>query len=223
MLSHGSAGACFGFYRFDRGYEVVTRNGSSGRRRHGRLLVCRSTALDGNTTCHMGIPITTAARVLIDLAPGLTDQRLGRAFRESIRLRTTTAHQIAQTVHVHRGQPGTPRLLALATRCSGLPYSRTRSNAEARALEVLHDAGVPPPLVNVRIAREEADFVWPDRKLIVEIDGPQFHLFRAEDERKQAIWEAVGYTVRRIPSDRVYDAPGELIAAATSPSLAWTG
>ena len=174
-------------------------------------------------TCHMGIPITTAARVLIDLAPGLTDQRLGRAFRESVRLRTTTAHQIAQTVHVHRGQPGTPRLLALATRYSGLPYNRTRSNAEARALEVLHDAGVPPPLVNVRIAREEADFVWPDRKLIVEIDGPQFHLFRAEDERKQAIWEAVGYTVRRIPSDRVYDAPGELIAAATSASLAWTG
>src|SRR6059058_6102748 len=84
VLSHGSAGACYGFYRFDRGYEVVTRDGSSGRRRHGRLLVCRSTALDGNTTCHMGIPITTAARVLIDLAPGLTDQRLGRAFRESV-------------------------------------------------------------------------------------------------------------------------------------------
>src|SRR4051812_48206510 len=38
VLSHGSAGACFGFHRFERGYEVVTRPGQGGRRRHGRLL-----------------------------------------------------------------------------------------------------------------------------------------------------------------------------------------
>jgi len=130
----------------------------------------------------------------------------------SIRLNTTTAGQIAETVHRHHGQPGAGRLLDLATRYGGLPYNLTRSNAEARALEVLHDAGAPPPLVNVRIAGEEADLAWPDRKRIIEIDGPQFHLFRAEDERKQAVWEAAGYTVRRIPSDRVYDAPDELVA-----------
>src|SRR5918999_4712262 len=27
VLSHGSGGACYGFYRFERGYEVVTRRG----------------------------------------------------------------------------------------------------------------------------------------------------------------------------------------------------
>ncbi len=212
MLSHGSAGACFGFYRFDRGYEVVTRPGSSGRRRHGRLLVCRSTILDGNTTRYQGIPITTAARVLVDLAPGLDDTGLGRAFRESIRLKTTTTRRIVQTVHRHPRRPGTRRLLELATKYAGLPYDRTRSNPEARALEVLHDAGVPAPLVNVQVAGEEADLAWPERRLIIEIDGPQFHLFRAEDERKQAVWEGAGYTVRRIPSDAVYKAPSDLIA-----------
>src|SRR5918992_844659 len=33
FLSHGSAGACYGFYRFERGYEVITRPGRGGRRR----------------------------------------------------------------------------------------------------------------------------------------------------------------------------------------------
>src|SRR5881398_3447526 len=57
VLSHGSAGACFGFYRFERGYEVVTRQGHGGRRRYGGLLVFRSTTVDGDVTRHSGIPI----------------------------------------------------------------------------------------------------------------------------------------------------------------------
>src|SRR5436309_6906513 len=94
VLSHGSAGACHGFYRFERGYEVVTRPGRGGRRKHGSLLVFRSRMLDGNVIRHTGIPITTAAKTLIDLAPGLDDKRLGRAFRESIRLKCTSAHRV---------------------------------------------------------------------------------------------------------------------------------
>src|SRR5689334_17653755 len=50
VLSHGSAGACYGFYRFERGYEVVTRAGQGGRRRQPRLLVFRSKILDGEIT-----------------------------------------------------------------------------------------------------------------------------------------------------------------------------
>src|SRR2546423_3217253 len=64
VLSHGSAGACYGFYRFDRDYEVVTRPGNGGPRRHERLLVFRSQTLAEDLTRHEGIPITTAARVL---------------------------------------------------------------------------------------------------------------------------------------------------------------
>src|SRR5437660_1576389 len=101
VLSHGSAGACFGFYRFERGYEVVTRPGQGGRRRHGGLLVYRSQVLDGDVTRHTGVPITTAARVLLDLAPGLNEKRMGRAFREAIRLKCTTARRVLETVERH--------------------------------------------------------------------------------------------------------------------------
>ena len=46
---------------------------------------------------------------------------------------------------------------------------------------------------------------------IIEIDGPQFHQFPDEDARKQARWEAAGFTVRRIPSDQVYNDPNRLL------------
>ena len=211
VLSHGSAGACYGFYGFSRPYQVVTRHGRGGRRQHGGLLVFRSRSLDGEVTTHMGIPITTAARVLVDLAPGLNEKRMGRAFRESIRLKRTTARQVLESLTRHPRRPGTPRLRVLATRYAAIPYERTRSDAEGRALELLHDAGTQPPRVNTKVAGEEADLVWPDRRLIVEVDGPQFHQFPEEDARKEALWRAAGFTVRRVPSGAVYHAPSELV------------
>src|SRR5438874_3684607 len=154
VLSHGSAGACYGFHRFERGYEVVTRPGRGGRTRRGRVLIFRSTVLDGDATRFTGIPITTAARVLVDLAAGLNKERLGRAFRESIRLKHTTARRVRATVERHPRRPGTPVLRNFATRYATIPYHRTRSDPEGRGLEILHDAGVPPPQVNVKVARE---------------------------------------------------------------------
>jgi very-short-patch-repair endonuclease len=209
VLSHGSAAACFGFYRFQRGYEVVTRPGRGGRRRRRGVLVFRAEIPDEEVTRHTGIPITTAARVLVDLAPGLDGKQMGRAFREAIRLKCTTAQHVRATTERHARRPGTPLLRELATRYATIPYRRTRSDAEGRALEVLHDAGFSPPQINVKMGGQEADLVWD--RLIVEIDGPQYHLFRDEDARKEEIWRKAGFTVRRISSDAVYDAPSELI------------
>ena len=80
------------------------------------------------------------------------------------------------------------------------------------ALEALADAGAPLPELNATVAGEEADLVDRDRLVIVEIDGPQYHRFREDDERKQRRWEAAGYTVHRLPSDAVYEEPARLLA-----------
>jgi hypothetical protein len=215
VLSHGSAGARFGFHRFERGFEVITRPGQGGKRRHSGLLVFRSTRLDGDVTQYRGLPITTAARTLLDLAPGLDDRRLGRAFREAIRLKTTTAARVLECAERHAGhRRGTVRLAALAGRYAAIPYARTRSDAEGRALEALHDAGAELPRVNVRVAGEEADLVFEEQRVIVEIDGPQFHRFPDEDERKARAWREAGYVVRRIGSDGVYGSPERLVRLA---------
>src|SRR3954447_12952137 len=178
VLSHASAAACWGFRPWEASFETITRPGAGGRRRMGRLLVCRSLTLDGDVTRHEGIAITTPERVLIDIAPGLGERHTARAFREAIRLKRTTAKRMQRTLKKHPGRRGTKHLSELAERYEHIHYSRTRSNAEARALEILHDAGVEPPQVNMRIAGEEADLTWTKRKRIIEIDGPQYHRFK---------------------------------------------
>jgi very-short-patch-repair endonuclease len=213
-LSHLSAAACWGFHVTKMGVETVTRLGSGGPRRLGRVVVRRSHQLAGETTLCGGIPITTPARTLIDIAAALPQPLVGRAFREAIRLKLLTTRDLAMTLSRHRRRRGTRALWDLTERYSSLPYRRTRSNAEARALEVLHDADIRPPKVNMRVGGEEADLVWPRQRVIIEIDGPQFHQFSDEDARKQGIWERAGYIVSRIPSNEIYARPNALIALA---------
>ena len=107
----------------------------------------------------------------------------------------------------------------MVARYSGLPLERARSGAEIRALEILRDANRPLPRLNVRIAGEEADLSWPTNMLIVEIDGRPFHLDVGEDARKQSAWEDAGWTVRRIPSEDVYEQPERLLGLAPAPNV----
>jgi hypothetical protein len=209
FLSHFSAGAHYGIWSFDADYRTIVRPGNRGRERSAGLLVRYSRRLAGETGMYDGIPITSPERTIIDLGAA-------RPLREALRLKLTTPYLMTLSLERHRGRRGVKRLSALNDRYSGLPYSRCRSNPEAKALEVLHDAGAEPPRVNERIAGEEADLSWPGRMHIVEIDGPQYHRITAEDERKQAVWEEAGYTVRRISSDDVYSAPELLIALAAA-------
>ena len=210
-LSHASAAAHYGMRSSRASFETVIRCGTTGRRSSPGLLVSHSTTLDGDTTVHDGIPITSPERTLIDLAAHADP---ARALREARRLKLTTPYLLAVSLQKHRGRRGTAELKHLNDHYSDIPYSRCRSDAEAKALEILHDAGAAPDAVNEEIGGAEADLIYRKHRRIIEIDGPQFHQIEAEDARKQAIWEGAGYTVRRISSDDIYGAPAQLIALA---------
>jgi len=214
VLSHFSAAAAWAFWDRPRPFETVTRPGSGGPRGHGGLLAFRSSTLEGNCTELRGIPITSVPRTVIDLAPQVGQRALARAVREVVRERLTTIDELADTVGRHHRRRGTRRLTLALARYTGLPIERARSGAEVRALELLRAAARPTPELNMRIAGEEADLSWAAHRRIVEIDGGPFHLDVGEDRRKQACWEAAGWTVRRISSDDVYEHPERLLALA---------
>jgi hypothetical protein len=218
VLSHASAGAAAEFRPWAGPYEIVTRPGSGGPRRVGDLLVLRSTILEAHTTAISGLPVTTAARTLADLAVHLDDRELRKCFREAIRRKRTTAGTVRRLTDRHPRRLGSRELAPLAELYLRLPIQRCRSDAEAMGLEVLDRAGVVIPVVNERFAGEEADFCWPDLRRIIEIDGPDFHRFKDEDARKTAAWRAAGYDVRRIPSGDVFDRPERLVALAPLPA-----
>lgn len=211
FLAGASAAAAWGFGRDPRAFVVVTRPGNAGPRRNDGVLIRRSATLAGNTTVLHGIPITTPERTLIDLAPFLSRRGLARSLREAIRVRATTPVAVLAALGRHPRARGSRLLREVALRYVGLPIERARSDAEALALVVLREAGRPEPRLNVRVAGEEADLSWADWRLIVELDGPQFHLDAADDLRKQAVWEGAGWTVLRLPTDDLYADPGVLL------------
>jgi hypothetical protein len=161
-----------------------------------------------------GVPITSPGRTLLDIAPAVSDRALARAVREAVRLEWITIPGLIDTLRGFRGRRGVRRLTATVARYTGLPIERARSGAEVRALEILRDAGRRLPEINELIAGAEADLSWPSERLIVEIDGGPFHLDVGEDARKEAAWRTAGWTVRRLPSEDVYERPDRLLALA---------
>ena len=181
----------------------------------GGLWVHRSTTLEGMCFELRGIPITTAARTITDLAAQrISRAELARAVREAVRIGVATLAEIADCVGRHPRRRGGRHVMRALARYSGLPLERARSGAEVRALEILRDADRPLPRLNVRIAGEEADLSWARERLIVEIDGAPFHQDVGEDARKEARWRAAGWEVRRLDARLVHEDPETLLALA---------
>ncbi len=209
-----SAAAAWGFWTFPRPYETVVRPGSGGPRRIGGLLVYRSASLEGDLSTKRGIPITTPARTVFDLSSRVSQKALAWVVRTAVRMGRTNLVELGDTIGEHHGRRGSTALGKVISNPSGLPLERARSGAEIRSLELLRDSGRPMARLNHKVAGEEADLSWPELKLIVEIDGAPWHLDTGEDSRKEAVWRSAGWTVRRIPSDNVYDHPAMFLALA---------
>jgi hypothetical protein len=217
VLSHFSAGDCYGFRPNPGSAESITRPGRGGRRQIGRLLVFHSTLSPDDVTTRYGIPITTPERTVIDLAPHLNDKQRRKMLREALRLRVVTVPSLEAAVAKHRGRRGTAAVAKLVAFYRDLQLDRCKSDAEAYAMEALHTRKRPLPEVNaIRAGGGEADLSWEDRRLIIETDSPQFHRDKLADAHKRAGWVAAGYTVRRIRSDDVFVRPELLVQMSGS-------
>jgi very-short-patch-repair endonuclease len=149
--------------------------------------VQRSTRAE--TTWHDGLHVTTPTQTLLDLATALSPDRLERLCHRAEILRLP--------VDPPPGAKGARRLRAALPQ--GDP-ELTRSELEDRFLALVARAGLPRPLVNQRVLGHEVDFLWPDRRLIVETDGAATHLTASafqEDRTRDAHLQAAGYRVVR--------------------------
>ncbi len=180
------------------------------------VTVYRSSTLSGETTTLDGVPITTVPRILLDLTCCMSDRAVAKALREFVRLNRTTIYGLSDWLGIRSNRRGAPRLAKAMAQYRGLPIERARSGAEARALEILRDADIELPRLNVDVAGEEADLSWPRERLIIEIDGGPFHQDVGEDARKEATWRGAGWRVLRIDSGDVYEHPQQLLDLAAT-------
>lgn len=112
-----------------------------------------------------------------------------------------------------------PRELRRAIRQAnvlGLPIGekdsgdRTRSDLEEDFLALCRRHRLPPPEVNVRISRYLVDFLWKDRRLVVETDSYLYHrgeLAFQEDRDRDLELKRLGFEVLRVSERQVNEEP----------------
>jgi len=198
VLSHRSAAALWGFGRW-RGPIDVTATGNHTR---SNVRVHRSKTLrPEDVTHHFGIPVTTPARTLLDLADVLADASLTRAVNEARLQRLLTLHDLAALLDSFPGR-ATKRLKPHVEDAS----RPTRSAFEDAFLTFVERHHLPRPEVNQRVAGYEVDMLWREQRVIVELDGWDYHDGRTAFERdreKDAALLSAGFPVVRITWGRL--------------------
>ena len=167
-----------------------------------------------------GIPVTAPARTILDLASVAPEAEVERAIAEGYAKRILSERQLIDQLERNAGRPGARLLRELLEVDGGV--APTRSEAERRMLRLIDAAGLPRPRVNVRVGGYEVDSLWPDRRLVVEVDGFRFHSSRRDFERdraRDADLAALGYTVIRVTWRQLVRRP-EAAAARLAGALA---
>ncbi len=171
-------------------------------RRHDGIRVHRTSRLGSrDITRIQGIPATTPARTLVDLAADLSYAELRRATREAQAQRLVALPQLVETLNRLRPCRGAANL----ARIVATGPAPTRSDLEDVVLDLILSGGLKHPDVNVPIVvgarRVVPDFRWPEQRLVLEADGARWHdgdLAREDDAERQALLEAAGERVLRI-------------------------
>jgi very-short-patch-repair endonuclease len=158
-----------------------------------------------------GIPVTTVARTLVDLAATLSAAELARACHEAGIRHGTTPAAVEEVLERRPRSPGATRL----RRVLRGDVHVTLSRLEARFLALLRAEGLPLPETNRPAGTKRVDCRWPERRLTVELDGYRYHRSRhawERDRRREREAYARGDGFRRFTYEDVLGDPRALLA-----------
>jgi hypothetical protein len=209
LLSHWSAGAHWQLLPTSRSAVDVTVPSRTRAGNRGIVVHQARHLHPDDGTVREGIPVTSVARTLLDLAEVVRPRQLERAVEEAERLRLFDLRDLEELCERSRGRRGLRPLRAVLGGAVGEPPA-TRSELERRFLDLCREAGLPRPAVNLAAAGFEVDALWPRQRLVVELDGHAFHGTRAAFERdrvRDAELQLAGYRVLRLTHRRLKDEP----------------
>jgi hypothetical protein len=196
-LSHGSAASLWGFAKhWDAPFEVTA---PSIRKRDGIKVHRSRTLARRDVTRQLGIRVTTPARTVLDNAPRLTGKRLSRFVNDALRTPYLHVAELADVLNRNPNHPGTKRVR---------PFVRkpTNSPLEDDFLEFAKRYGLPTPETNTHLLGYEIDVFYPRERVIVEVDGHDYHSDRdsfERDRRRDVVMLEAGIVTVRITDERM--------------------
>jgi very-short-patch-repair endonuclease len=203
-ISHGTAARHHELLRADsQPNEVeVTMPRRSRRRLEGVRIHRVQDLRDDEVTQVDGIPVTTPARTLLDLAEVAPSRDVEQAYATALRMKLVTPDAMREMVGRHPAHRGAPLWRQLLAQHDAPAF--TRSDAEEKLLALTRSARLPRPELNVKILGHEVDFLWRKERVVVEVDGYAFHATPRSfvtDRRRDAELTAAGYSVLRFTWD----------------------
>ncbi|MGV1048893.1 MAG: hypothetical protein ACOYD4_10270 [Solirubrobacterales bacterium] len=178
VLSHRSAAALWRIRPRDGEAIDVTAANRRGRTPSGIRAHRDGSLSRGDRTVFRGVPCSTPARTLLDLAAVAPPWELKRCLAEAEVRRLIRHAAIRAQIRRNRGRRGVARLRLLLDEVHP-SAKRTRSELERMFLEMCSRGQLPEPEVNVWLkverGRLEADFLWRGSRLIVEADSREYH------------------------------------------------
>jgi very-short-patch-repair endonuclease len=212
-LSHASAAALWDLRRSGaRLVDVTARR--TGRKRPGIRIHRPRTLPPNEVTMRDGIPVTTPARTILDLAAVLTASRLEHLLDQAEIQELTDYRSLDAIARAHPGHHGAAKLQR-ATRTHYAGTDLTRSELEILFKQLCRDHGLPAPRVNAQIAGLEVDFHFPHARVAIETDGWAFHRTRhafENDRRRDATLTRAGYRTLRFTHRQIAREPATVAA-----------
>jgi predicted transcriptional regulator of viral defense system len=213
-LSHATAAWWWGLIdRPPRAIDV-----STPRRRRSRGDVTVHQRRECERARHRGLPVTTVAQTLLDLAATAPLDQVRVALANGEYHRLVRLEEVRRLLG--RGRPGSAMLRTALTRHQPR-LARARSPIEVSFLALCEAFGLPLPAVNARVGGWTVDFFWPRQGVVVEIDPYGNHHTPAQvdrDRRKDLAMRARGLRVNRYSRGQV-EAAREAIAADLAATL----
>jgi len=214
LVRRRSAVALFGLAEAWTGDPEILVVGRDCRSRQG-IEVARVPALaSADRGFQHGIPITAPALTLLDFAAVAAGDDLEHAIAEAYVLKLATERQLRAVIKRHPHRAGVAALRTELDRAGGPLW--TASKAERLMKELIRKADLPMPRTRVPIAGFPADFLWPEHRLIVEVDGYRYHRHRyafERDHRRDRAHKNAGYEVLRFTWRQLNEEPFTVIAA----------
>jgi hypothetical protein len=216
VLSYRSAAALHGIRPDNRPKTDVTVPSRSARSRP-RIDVHRSPTLEPqDLTTIDGIPCTSLARTLLDLAEVVNRRAVERAINQAEVKRIFDLRAVEEVLSRAPGRRGAGVLKGVLAEYGG--PTLTEKELEERFLALCRAAGLPQPEVNAWITLDDGiaykiDFLWRPERLAVETDGWGSHGTRQafeSDRRRDRRLSMAGWTVVRFTWRDVEREPDEV-------------
>jgi very-short-patch-repair endonuclease len=217
VLSHRTATALFGIWGSGTGelHVTVPWKGRSTRSIHRHFSVLP----DDEREIVDGVPVTSAARAVLDLAGEKGEAAAESALREMEYLGIYGKVSLPMLLERYPRHRGAAIVEVCLERLRDDPGGRVRSDLEERFLAFLDAHRIPRPRLNFWLSVDDetyqVDCLWPEARLIAELDDWKSHGTRrafGKDRKRDRHLGRAGYRVVRITGDQIRTEPSQLAA-----------